>query len=62
MIIQTMTLKPLLNASLVIQLHVLAAILALVLGIFQFWMPKGGPHHGRGGVWLVAACVFCSFA
>ena len=45
MINNTMTLQPLLNASPVIQLHALAAVLALGLGVFQFWMPKRGPRH-----------------
>lgn len=45
MINNTMTLQPLLNASPVIQLHALAAVLALGLGIFQFSMPKRGPRH-----------------
>ena len=45
MINNTMTLQPLLNASPVIQLHALAAVLALGLGVFQFWMPKRGLRH-----------------
>lgn len=47
-----MSLTPLLNAPLVIQLHAFAAIAAFVLGIVQFAAPKGTlPHRTVGWIW-----------
>jgi uncharacterized membrane protein len=48
-----MSLTPLLNASLAIQLHAFAAMGALVLGLVQFAAPKGTlPHRTLGFIWL----------
>ncbi|MES1952766.1 MULTISPECIES: DUF2306 domain-containing protein [unclassified Salinisphaera] len=48
-----MTATPLLTASLAIQLHVLAALLALGVAIAQFALPRGTPRHrGLGWVWI----------
>ena len=46
-----MTIEPLRAASLLIQIHALAAIAALALGVFQFVAPKGTPRHRLTG-WL----------
>ena len=49
-----MSLAPLLNAPLVVQLHAFAAMLALLLGIIQIAAPKGTlPHRALGWVWIV---------
>jgi len=49
-----MTLAPLLNAPLVIQVHALAAMSAFVLGLVQFTAPKGTlPHRTVGWIWVV---------
>lgn len=49
-----MSLTPLLNAPVVVQLHAFAAIAALVLGIVQIVAPKGTlPHRALGWVWVV---------
>ncbi len=49
-----MSLSPLLNAPLVVQLHAFAAIAALGLGIVQLAAPKGTlPHRALGWVWVV---------
>jgi uncharacterized membrane protein len=48
-----MSLAPLLNASLAIQLHAFAAMSAFVLGLVQFAAPKGTlPHRTLGFIWL----------
>ena len=48
-----MSLAPLLNASLAIQLHAFAAMGAFVLGLIQFAAPKGTlPHRTLGFIWL----------
>ena len=48
-----MSLTPLLNASLAIQLHAFAAMGAFVLGLIQFAAPKGTlPHRTLGFIWL----------
>ena len=48
-----MSLTPLLNASLAIQLHAFAAMGAFVLGLVQFAAPKGTlPHRTLGFIWL----------
>jgi len=47
------SLAPLLNASLAIQLHAFAAMGAFVLGLIQFAAPKGTlPHRTLGFIWL----------
>ena len=49
-----MSLGPLLNAPLVVQLHAFAAMVALLLGIVQLAAPKGTlPHRALGWVWVV---------
>lgn len=59
-----MNIQPLLQASPVIQFHTGLALLALALGAFQLYMPKGGPRHRMVGyVWaslmmLIAASSF----
>lgn len=48
-----MSLAPLLNASLPIQLHAFAAMGAFALGLVQFAAPKGTlPHRTVGFIWL----------
>lgn len=48
-----MSLAPLLNAPLSIQLHAFAAMSAFVLGLVQFAAPKGTlPHRTVGFIWL----------
>lgn len=48
-----MSLAPLLNAPLVIQLHAFAAVGALALGLVQFSLPKGTlPHRTMGWIWV----------
>jgi uncharacterized membrane protein len=48
-----MSLAPLLNAPLAIQLHAFAAMGAFVLGLVQFAAPKGTlPHRTVGFIWL----------
>jgi uncharacterized membrane protein len=48
-----MSLTPLLTAPLAIQIHVYAALIALVLGTVQFLAPKGTlPHRAIGWVWI----------
>jgi uncharacterized membrane protein len=56
--------QPLLNASPVIQLHTFAALIALGLGAFQLYMPKGGPRHRMVGyIWagLMMVIALSSF-
>ncbi len=49
-----MSLQPLLDAPLVIQIHVFGAITAFLLGAVQFAAPKGTlPHKTLGAVWLL---------
>jgi uncharacterized membrane protein len=49
-----MSLAPLLNASLQIQIHAFAAIAAFVLGAVQLSAPKGTlPHRALGWIWVV---------
>jgi uncharacterized membrane protein len=53
-----MSLLPLLNAPIVIQLHAFAAMGAFVLGILQFVAPKGTlPHRTVGWVWVALMLV-----
>jgi uncharacterized membrane protein len=48
-----MSLAPLLNAPIAIQLHAFAAMGAFVLGLVQFAAPKGTlPHRTVGFIWL----------
>jgi uncharacterized membrane protein len=48
-----MSLAPLLQSSLVIQIHAFAAIAAFVLGLVQFAAPKGTlPHRAIGWIWV----------
>ena len=48
-----MTLAPLLNAPLAVQVHAIGAAAAFVLGIVQFVAPKGTrPHRLLGWVWV----------
>lgn len=49
-----MSLAPLFNAPLVIQIHAFAAMAAFALGIVQFAAPKGTlPHRTVGWIWVV---------
>ncbi len=49
-----MTLTPLLNASLAIQIHAFAAMAAFALGLVQLAAPKGTlPHRTVGWIWVV---------
>lgn len=49
-----MNLAPLWNASLAIKLHAFAAIVALFVGLIQFFAPKGTiPHRVLGWTWFV---------
>jgi uncharacterized membrane protein len=59
-----MTLEPLLAASILIQVHALAALGAFALGIFQLSAPKGTVRHRiTGWIWagLMATVVITSF-
>ena len=59
-----MTLAPLVVAPAVIQLHAVAALTALVLGIVQLAAPKGTlPHRLFGWLWagLMLAVILTSF-
>jgi uncharacterized membrane protein len=59
-----LTLRPLLAAAPLIQVHALCAISALLLGIAQFATPKGTPRHrlmGWAWVLLMAAIALSSF-
>ncbi|MGO4122761.1 DUF2306 domain-containing protein [Inquilinus sp. YAF38] len=55
------SLAPLLDAPLVIQLHVAAVCVAVVLAPLQLILPKGTPRHrATGWIWvaaLIGACV-----
>ncbi len=55
-----MSLAPLLQASIWVQLHVAAALLALILGAWQFLGRKGTlPHRVVGWVWIVLLAALC---
>lgn len=60
-----MSLAPLLDAPLAIQLHVAAVCIAVILAPLQLILPKGTPRHrAMGRVWvtaLVAACLSAFF-
>lgn len=48
-----MTLTPFIQATPVIQVHALAAIVALLIGLVQFAAPKGRlPHRLLGWIWV----------
>lgn len=58
-----MSLEPLLSAPWHIQLHVCAALGALVLGLVQFTAPKGTvPHRTLGYVWVALMVVTATTA
>lgn len=49
-----MSLAPLLEAPIIVQIHALAAAAALILGTVQLAAPKGGAaHKAVGAVWLL---------
>ena len=53
-----MSLEPLLNASLVIQIHAFGAITAFALGVIQIAAPKGTlPHKSLGAIWMAVMLV-----
>ena len=53
-----MSLTPLLDASLVIQVHAFAAMSAFSLGIVQFAAPKGTlPHRTIGWIWVALMAI-----
>jgi uncharacterized membrane protein len=55
-----MRLEPLLEASLAIQVHVLAAVLAIGLGAWQFLARKGAvPHRIIGWMWVALLAAIC---
>ena len=59
-----MTLEPLLESTLAIQLHTLAAVLALGIGLGQFMLPRGATLHrvvGWSWVGLMALIAGSSF-
>ena len=55
-----MSLAPLLDASMAIQLHAFSAIAAFGLGVVQLAAPKGTlPHRTVGWIWVVLMAVVC---
>jgi uncharacterized membrane protein len=53
-----MTLAPLLNAPLAIQIHAIAALSLVPLTAIQFWRRKGGINHRvLGWTWVVVMAV-----
>lgn len=59
-----MTLTPLWNDGVIISIHAIVAIGAMVLGAFQFILPKGtSTHRGIGTLWvsLMAIVAVSSF-
>jgi uncharacterized membrane protein len=53
-----MTLAPLLNASIAIQLHAFAAIAAFALGLMQFARSKGTfSHRTFGWIWVMLMLI-----
>jgi len=53
-----MTLEPLLEAPLIVQIHAFGAMAAFVLGVVQFVAPKGTlPHRSLGIVWMALMTV-----
>jgi uncharacterized membrane protein len=60
-----MILSPLLAAPLSVQCHTAAALAALLVGVLQWVLPKGGPRHRLfGWLWigLMVAVSVSSFA
>lgn len=56
-----MSLTPLLNAHLAIQVHAFAAMGALALGLVQLAAPKGTvPHRTFGYIWAGLMVVVCA--
>ena len=55
-----MSLAPLLESSVWVQLHVAAAVLAILLGAYQFLSRKGSvPHRVVGWIWVVLLAALC---
>lgn len=55
---RSVSLQPLLDASLVIQAHAFAAMAAFLLGVIQLLGPKGNlPHRAMGLVWIMLMLV-----
>jgi len=53
-----MTLEPLLEAPLIVQIHAFGAMAAFALGVVQFVAPKGTlPHRSLGTVWMILMTV-----
>ncbi|MBB3441899.1 DUF2306 domain-containing protein [Sinorhizobium sp. B11] len=53
-----MTLEPLFNAPLAIQIHVLAVVPAAILGAYLLARPKGTPRHRLlGKVWMALMVI-----
>jgi uncharacterized membrane protein len=51
---------PLLSASPAIKLHAFVAMAALVLGVVQFWGPKGtSAHRAIGWAWVALMAAIC---
>ena len=49
-----MSLEPLLQSSVTVQIHAFSAIAAFILGVIQFIAPKGAlPHKMIGAVWIL---------
>ncbi len=57
-----MTLAPLWDASLAIQIHVLTVVPAAVLGLIQFLLPKGTPLHRAIGYAFMTLMVVTAIA
>ena len=58
-----MTLTPLLTASVPIQIHAFAAMLAFLLGLVQFAAPKGTlPHRALGWLWVALMTIVATTA
>jgi uncharacterized membrane protein len=55
-----MRLAPLLQAPLAVQIHILAALIAIVLGFYQFLGRKGSfPHRLVGWFWVMLLGSIC---
>ncbi len=57
-----MTFQPIIAASLAIQIHIAAALCALVLGAFVFFRKKGDWRHRFGGRLWVALMLTVAFS
>ena len=56
-----MSLQPLLDAPLVIQIHAFGAMAAFLLGSVQFAAPKGTlPHKSLGALWVLIMAVIAT--